>query len=297
MEGAMTIQQMLDTYQASRLPQVKNPQSIRYAVTILKAAFGSVKANRLTPEAIDAERARMKADTYAEGSIDRIFRSLRAAFNLAIRDRKLTWVPRIQMFNPEDARQGFVEPQEFALILEQLRGRDDAIADLWVFSYYSGRRPSELQGLRWIDISWPERTARIGRSKNRRPWFIVLEGPLMEVIQARKNIEPPCDYVFHRSGRPIDNSTRNRLFRTARKQAGFPTRLWYDVRRTCCRDMINAGIDATTTMATLGHSTRAMMDRYGIRSLDDQRRAISSLIEARQSWNRTICQTVLPLPR
>lgn len=288
-----TVADILDAYEASRTPIVKNPGAVRYSVRLLRSAFGSIMADRLSAEMIDRERAKMTAEGYAEGSVDRIFRGLRAAFRLAVRDRKLTWVPRIEMYHQEDARQGFVEPEEFEAILAELQTLDAVIADLWIFSYYSGRRPSELQGLQWADVSWPERTARIARSKNRRPWIIVLEGPLFEVVQRRAQArEAGSEFVFRQwNGQPIDDNLRNRTFRKAKTRAGYPDRIFYDLRRTAARDMINAGVDPTTTMATLGHATRAMLDRYGIRTVDDQRRAISRLVEMRQPASQ------LPLPR
>lgn len=286
MNEKLTVADLLNAYSTLRMSEVRNPGGMRYALTFLQEAFGVIRASALLPEDVDAWRNRMKTTGYAEGTIDRIARVLRAAYNLALRDRKVAFVPRITCFNPDDARQGFIEYPEFAAIRNALQARDPAVADMWIFGYYSGRRPSEIEALQWTAISTDQRTATIERSKNRRPWVVALEGPLWEVIErrlaARRAEELLVPWVFHHEGKKIDHGRRNKVFGKAKVAAGYPTRIFYDLRRTAARDMINAGVDATTTMNALGHTTRAMLDRYGIRTVEDQRRAVRRLVEVRE---------------
>ncbi len=296
----LTVSDILDAYQTLRGPVVRNAGAMKYAITHLKDEFGVTRCNALLPEQVDAWRTKMVTVGYSQGTVDRIARVLRAAFNLALRDRKVAFVPRISTYNPEDARQGFMEPPEFEAIEKALREIEPDIADMWVFAYYSGRRPGELQELQWSAVSLESREARITRSKNRKPWTISLEGPLWDCLQARlaasRFHEVLSPYVFHRGGKHIDSSARNRAFRQARVAAGYPARLWYDCRRSCARDMIAAGVDPSTVMQALGHTTRAMLDRYNIVSPDQQRDAVRRLVEARQgnrAQNRA--QNVVPL--
>lgn len=287
----VTVSELLDAYTTLMLPQVRNPYSMRYAVTFLREAFGAFHANALAPEQVDAWRAQMCEAGYSQGTVDRILRVLRAAYHLAVDDHKVDRMPRISLYAPDDRRLGFVEGPEFEAIHRALAQLDEVIADMWVFSYWSGRRPGELEALTWPAVDLTRRTLTIERPKRRRDqapksWIVVLEGELWAVIERRLAVQRAegriVPHVFHRAGRPIDHNYRNRIFDRARQAAGFPGRIWYDLRRSAARDLINAGVDQATVMATLGHTSPAMFARYGIRVDRDLRSAQQRLAESRE---------------
>jgi integrase len=286
----LTVADLIEAYRTLRLPLSKNPASLRYNLNHLLEEFGPIRANALTPERVDEWRTKMIGVGYAPGSVDRYARIFRAVLNLAFRDRKIAFVPRITCFNPHDARSGFMEVGEFNAIHEELRKIDADVADMWEFSYYCGRRPSELANLQWKSVSIDTKSFVVEESKNEQAWPIPLGGPMWEVIQRRLTLRILDDqiipWVFHRGGRRLDNNIRNKAFKRAKVAAGYPDRIFYDCRRTVARDLLNAGVDETTVMRMLGHKTRAMLDRYGIRSTQDMRRAQDRLAEMRSKLEK-----------
>jgi len=76
-------------------------------------------------------------------------------------------------------------------------------------------------------------------------------------------------------GEPI--GTIRGAWRRAALEAGVPWLRPHDLRRTAAREMVTAGIPERVVMELLGHQTRAMLDRYHVVALADQREAVRRL--------------------
>ncbi len=285
---AWTVAELLASYETARLPRVKNPAALKRGVKILTEAFGTLRAASLEAKTVDAWAAGMLQKGYAEGSVDRYLTLLRAAYHLAFLDRQVPHIPRITLYRPDNARQGFCEPAEFQAILAKID--TPVMQDLAEFAYYSGRRPSEIEHMCWADVYREEGVIRLPRTKNRRPWLVPLAGPLAAVIGRRELVRTwysedgqshASEWVFHIRGARILGPRRNRAWKQAAAAAGYPARLFYDLRRTAARDMVNAGVDPTTVMQALGHLTDSMFHRYNIRTTDEQRSALERLVAFR----------------
>ena len=54
------------------------------------------------------------------------------------------------------------------------------------------------------------------------------------------------------------------LWNRARAAAGYPDKLFHDLRRTAARDLVEAGEDYKTAMEVTGHKTLSVFMRYQI---------------------------------
>jgi integrase len=77
--------------------------------------------------------------------------------------------------------------------------------------------------------------------------------------------------IFHRDGKPIREFRKS--WARACQKAGIK-RLFHDLRRSACRNMLAAGVSQVTAMQLSGHRTDSMFRRYCIVSESDLRTAL-----------------------
>src|SRR5207244_11039463 len=112
---------------------------------------------------------------------------------------------------------------------------------------------------------------------------IVLEGELAAIIERRwaareyktadggVGISP---YVFHRDGLPVGDFRK--AWASACRAAGFPGKLFHDLRRSGVRNMVRAGVREDVAMGISGHRTRTSLERDQMTSEDDLHRSGNS---------------------
>jgi|GEM_PF-5868458 len=129
------------------------------------------QARRLSPEDVDALMARMVREEVSPHSIRQTRNALRAAFNLAIRRRRLPQgmnpaalvdVPRTTRRSPS-----FVPPDQIAAFIAAVES--DWLGAMYVSCALLALRPSEALALRWGDIDFDAGTVAIERSVHRVP--------------------------------------------------------------------------------------------------------------------------------
>jgi integrase len=113
--------------------------------------------------------------------------------------------------------------------------------------------------------------------KNRRPRVIPLGPKLTEIIARRKKarrlvpidgVTALADPIFHREdGLPVGEFEKS--WATATTKAKCRGRLFHDLRRTCARRLLAAGVPQVVARELTGHRTSAMFDRYAIVSSTD----------------------------
>lgn len=178
--------------------------------------------------------------------------------------------PQITL-DPSTVRKGFVTRAELELICDHL---EPEVADFVRFLFFSSWRVGEVRALTWAQydraqrvlVGWPERT------KNRRPHAIPVAGEIAEILDRRwaaRRLDLPA--IFHRRGKRIGRFVAE--WRRACERAGVGKRLLHDLRRSGVSHMVGAGIHDHIVMQFSGHRTRAVFQRYDIRSMDDMRDA------------------------
>jgi integrase len=121
-------------------------------------------------------------------------------FTLAIRAGKLASRPHIALLAEDNAREGFLEPADFAALRAHL---PDWLADAATFAYLTGWRKREVATLTWADgdLRGGAIRLRAAHSKNKRPRVLRLRGELSVLLDHRAAARRlDCPLVFHRDG-------------------------------------------------------------------------------------------------
>lgn len=113
-------------------------------------------------------------------------------------------------------------------------------------------------------------------TKTREGRIVFLTSAALATLkEAHKRRVLGCPYVFHRNKKQIKDPRK--AWRKACIASGMPDLLQHDLRRSCVRNMIRAGIPERVVMQISGHRTRSMLDRYNIVSEKDLKEAAKKL--------------------
>lgn len=276
------INELLDTLDSDM--QLRSLRSLKATQSHLKqtrAAFGHYRVKEITSTLIDKwiQRELAKENAWASSTINRRLAVLQRAFRVAKEQGMLAEVPKIRKLSELGrVRQGFFEKADFDALVAKL---PDHVKDFARFAYLTGWRKGEISSLKWSDVDMAGRVIRLRpeNSKNAQGRTLALEGQLLSIIElqyADRIVDGKMmEYVFNYDGQRLRSFSKS--WRRACKEANIGPRLFHDLRRTAVRNMVRAGIPEVHAMATSGHKTRAIFDRYNIVSEDDLRAAQKKL--------------------
>jgi len=237
-------------------------------VRYLREAFGLDRALAITSECVAAYTERRLASGAQPATVNRELAALRRMFRLA--EERLRYRPRITLLAEDNAREGFLDPADFAALCAQLGDAD--LVDVARFAYLTGWRRGEILTLEWRDVhlerQGEDRAAvggtirlRASQSKTKRGRVLVLRDELLALIIRRAEARRlDCPLVFHRGGKQVRDFRAT--WERACAAAGMVGQLFHDLRRSAVRSMVRAGVPERVAMAISGRRTRSIFDRY-----------------------------------
>ena len=153
-------------------------------VETLRGAFGIDRALDITADRIAAYTERRLEAGMKPASVNRELAALRRMFTLAIRAGKIATRPHIAQLAEDNAREGFLEPADFAALGARLAAW---LADVAIFAYLTGWRKGEVATLTWADVDLRTGVIRLraAHSKNKRPRVVILRGELRALLERR----------------------------------------------------------------------------------------------------------------
>ena len=238
----------------------------------VRSAFGHIRATALSADQVDGYIQRRLSEGAAKASVNRVTQLLKQAYGIVGLP-----VPRIRRLDESDnVRRGFFTEFEVRRVIENL---PDELADFTLFAWLTGMRKGEIASLRWDDFDGDCIRLRAEDAKNGTARLIPLEGELVELIRRRQTTKQfkaqgfvmSSVLIFHRAGEPIREFRKS--WSTACRLAGV-RRLFHDLRRSACRNMVAAGVAQVTAMQLSGHKTDSMFRRYAIVAEQDMRAAL-----------------------
>ena len=331
-EDRVTMDDLLDAvkvdYQNNKLRSLPDLEGrLRH----LREAFGGMRAIDVTEDRIErykqtrlSEKSRQGNKPVQPGTVNRELAALRRAFHLGVRQKRIAAAPVFAMLEENAAREGFVEPKDFEVILS---GLPEHIQDFSRFAYITGCRKGELQTMTWADVKQETRMIEIRRenTKNKEPHRIPLEDELAAIIERRWQARAIhradgstglAKYVFHcGDGRPIGDIRKAWATACVAAQMGemvcdtckqsmtthrcprckietkYLGTLFHDLRRSAVRNLDRDGVTQSVAMKITGHKTASVYRRYRIVSEDDMREALKKVqrgIEERKSQPRVV---------
>jgi len=262
---------VLDDYRANDRRSIK---LVSIAFRRLRPTFGDFRAIDITSDRIGAWVTEQLDRGLSHSSINYTLAMLRRAFRLMQRAARITSAPYIALLEADPARQGFVEPADFARLHAALPAY---LQDPIAFLYLSGWRVGEMRSLEWRDVNLAQRSIRLRseNSKNGQPRLLKLGGELLAIVErahAARRLD--CGRLFHHDGTAIGDFRKS--WQTACTAAALPLRI-HDLRRSAVRDMVRAGVPERVAMAVSGHKTRTVFERYNIVSEGDLEVAVDRL--------------------
>ncbi len=298
-EVRVTVADLLDALVLDyRNRKNRTASEIEGRIRPLRAAFGRVRAIDMTADRLERYKAERSAATKAPATINRELAALRRAFRIAVARRRIQTMPTFELLPERNARQGFLEPAAFAVLVAALPAH---LQDFARFGYLSGWRKGEIQTLTWADVDRGAGvvTLRAEHSKNGEPRTLPLPGDLTAVVERRwsarvvdrEGTAKVSPLVFHHEGQPVGDFRK--AWATAAKRAGVSGVLFHDLRRSAVRNMDRANVSQSVAMSITGHKTISVYHRYRIVRVDDQRRAL----EQTQAAAATSERNVVPLSR
>jgi integrase len=198
--------------------------------------------------------------------------TLRRGFSLAVEKRLLAVGPIIKLPRVQNARKGFFEDGDLALVLMNLPKH---LRPVYEFLRYTGWRIEEVLTLMWAQVDREGEVIRLHADETKGKAGRVFpygRWPELKALLDRQWEQPgDCPFVFHKNGQRIPYTTQIKQFKRACTQAGLVAgrklaggRVTHDLRRTAVRAMRRAGLSEGVIMKLCGMKTRSIFDRYNI---------------------------------
>jgi integrase len=253
---------------------------------------GNVRLIDMTEVVIDAYKKWRSGSGIANSTINRELAIIKRGFNLLKGLRRIEFVPKINMLEEGNVREGFFEKWEVTALLHHLPPH---VIPIVKFAYKSGWRTEEILNLTWgmvnLDAEEINLPPSLAKNKSGRKYPIV-DGDLKKVFRQLWNnrvfVVNKSPYVFlNKNGTDRTKSFRKSWIKAC-KDAGIGERLFHDFRRTCVRNLIRSGTPEKVAMQITGHKTRNVFEAYNIVSAEDMKRALKKQEEglAKQSDKR-----------
>ena len=207
-------------------------------------------------------------------TVNRELDTLRAILRWAVKEHKLVDSPMagVEHLHVENRRIRVLSADEQRALLAAC-SRHPKLAVLVELLLITGARVGEFLALMWVDDHGDE--LHFLHTKNGRPRPVQVTARMRELLSS---LPRRSEYVFtnRRTGNRYQNIRK--VFERALARAGITPGdvTVHTLRHTAITRMRMAGIDDATIMETVGHLTRAMLERYTHPPIERKRAALET---------------------
>jgi integrase len=174
----------------------------------------------------------------------------------------------VSRFSENPSKDRFLSKDEQKSLLAACQSATwDKLYILILAALTTGGRKGELLGLRWSDIDFQNRTARLGMTKNGKPRLLPLTKPVIEELTRFREVGKGL--VFHNT---ISKSTPydiKKQWLKALEVSGIGHCRFHDLRHSAASNLVQAGRTLFEVGTLLGHSSTSMTARYSHLAVHD----------------------------
>ncbi len=263
-------------YRANRKPS----STVRMEALLadLCGEFGNKRLTEIDPHQIEQYKLRLKKEEYAAASINRALAAIKGLFTKAVEWRWIRDHPArsVKFLKEHNARDRYLTQDEERELLKQCHALGNLrLATLVLAAVDTGFRASELEAVRWKDVSFErgEICVASGYTKNGDPRRNPMTQRLTEMLTLLKGtgkVDPQAavfgPYRYHKA------------FWKARDAAKLGKDVvFHTLRHTFISRLVTAGVDIRTVQELAGHREIKMTMRYSHLAPESKRRAIGLL--------------------
>jgi integrase len=258
------------------------------AFSSFQRTVGTILMDSITVRQVDAWKTSMlshrlpNGKAYSPTYINILFRSLKAAFNTAVRWQAMKVNPFLSC---KSVPASGIKPASMTVAdIERLIAGmpHGTLRDFVIFAINTGARRGEILSLRWDAVDIERRFIVIRstdtfKTKTGRDRTIPLTDGALSVLNRRHGLASG-NYVFHIRGRPVNGNTITHRFKAAARAAGLPESMHvHSLRHSCASLLMQSGASITAVKELLGHSTIATTQIYTHNTTESLRRAIEKI--------------------
>jgi len=255
---------------------VKTLRSYQDRVEIMKRQlipyFGAKILTEIRPADVEAYRAQRMKRNGKKASTQTVNNDqvvLKHALNIAVRTGLLAWnaAARVPLPNPQNERDRVLSDEEWGKLYDVAKPH---LKPVLLLAYQLGQRMSEIVGLTWdrVDVKRGFIALRTIDTKTKKPRQVPMTPDVKDTLQQLARVRGLATrHVFLYEGKPLRDFRT--AFRTAMEEAGVTGFRFHDLRHCAATNLRRAGIDTTTAMQIVGHTSPQMWKRYNhIREAD-----------------------------
>ena len=200
----------------------------------------------------------MSKKPIAKDTINTVLATLKAFFNMAIRDGKtdVNPVKEVKFFKEDNKKERILTPEEIQRLLAECNGHLRPIVQI---ALNTAMRLREILYLKWDNVNFNRNIIVVTKTKSKKNRNVPMNSLVTETL---RGIERKSEYVFcdPKTGEPYHSIKTT--FGKALKRAGLEGVRFHDLRHTAATMMVISGVDLVTVKEILGHFSIEMTMHY-----------------------------------
>lgn len=181
---------------------------------------------------------------------------------------------------PERKRDRFLQGDELPAFFNSLAQElNETVRDYVLVSLLTGARRSNVEAMRWSEISWSRATWTIPETKSGEPVTVALSPVALRILETR-HAASTAEWVFPGRGKTGHLVEPKTAWKRILKRAGLSDLRLHDLRRTLGSWQAATGASLPIIGKSLGHKSLGATQIYARLDLDPVRAAVNRATDA-----------------